>query len=119
MGQKRWAGLVAVGILTAGILAGCNSETTTEDVPVRLGYFPNLTHAPAFIGVSEGYFQDALGEAELTTFNFNAGPEAVEALFSNALDMSFIGPNPAINAFAESDGAAIRIVSGTTSGGAS
>jgi NitT/TauT family transport system substrate-binding protein len=116
MGNKR-LGLWSVVVLALTALAGCNGQAE-EDVPLRLGYFPNLTHAPAFIGVSEGYFQDELGDAKLQTFNFNAGPEAVEALFSGALDMSFIGPNPAINAFAESEGEAIRIVAGTTSGGA-
>jgi NitT/TauT family transport system substrate-binding protein len=50
---------------------------------------------------------------------FNAGPAAVEALFSDGLDATYIGPNPAINAFAKSNGEAIRIISGATSGGAS
>jgi NitT/TauT family transport system substrate-binding protein len=71
------------------------------------------------VGVEQGIFEDALdGEAELETSTFNAGPEAVEALFADALDATFIGPNPAINAFAQSDGEAIRIISGSTSGGA-
>jgi NitT/TauT family transport system substrate-binding protein len=42
----------------------------------------------------------------------------VEALLSGAVDATFIGPNPAINAFRASDGDAIRIVSGAASGGA-
>lgn len=91
-----------------------------DKVTLRVGYFPNVTHAPAIIGVEEGWFADALGEGvnlELTTFN--SGTEAIEALFSDAIDASFIGPNPAINGYAQSDGAALRIVAGTTSGGAS
>lgn len=91
--------------------------TATAD-EVRLGFFPNITHAPALVGVEEGFFTEALGDTELTTRSFNAGPEAVEALFGEGLDITYIGPNPAINAYAESDGAAIRIVSGSTSGGA-
>jgi NitT/TauT family transport system substrate-binding protein len=87
---------------------------------VRLGYFPNITHAPALIGVGGGYFERALPKGDtLRTTTFNAGPEAVQALLTGALDLSFIGPNPAINAFAQSNGEAIRIVAGTTSGGAS
>ena len=87
---------------------------------LRLGYFPNVTHAPAIIGVDTGLFQEALGTtATLETVTFNAGTEAIEALFSGAIDASFIGPNPAINGYAQSDGAALRIVAGTTSGGAS
>jgi len=86
---------------------------------VNLGFFPNVTHAPALVGVAEGLFADALGDGvELNTFTFNAGTEATEALFAGAIDITFIGPNPAINAFAQSGGEAIRIVSGSTSGGA-
>ena len=87
---------------------------------LRLGYFPNVTHAPAVIGVEEGLFEAALGEGvDLEVVTFGSGTEAVEALFSGAIDASFIGPNPAINGFAKSDGEALRIVAGTTSGGAS
>lgn len=86
---------------------------------VRLGYFPNVTHAPALVGVAEGTFTDALGDGvDLQKLTFNAGTEAVEALLSGSLDITFIGPNPAINAFAKSNGEAIRIISGSTSGGA-
>jgi NitT/TauT family transport system substrate-binding protein len=86
---------------------------------VNLGFFPNVTHAPALVGMEQGLFADALGDGvELNSFTFNAGTEAIEALFAGAIDLTFIGPNPAINAFAQSNGEAIRIVSGTTSGGA-
>jgi NitT/TauT family transport system substrate-binding protein len=91
-----------------------------SDVTLRLGYFPNVTHAPAIIGVDQGIFADALGStATLETSTFNSGTEVIEAIFSGALDASFIGPNPAINGYAKSDGEALRIVAGTTSGGAS
>jgi NitT/TauT family transport system substrate-binding protein len=85
---------------------------------LNLGYFPNVTHAPAVIGVEDGIFDEALGDAEVNYSTYNSGTEVGEAILSGAIDASFIGPNPAINAYAESDGA-IRIVSGTTSGGAS
>jgi NitT/TauT family transport system substrate-binding protein len=86
---------------------------------LRLGYFPNVTHAPALVGIKDGIFAKALGDGvTLQPSSFNAGPEAVEALFAGAIDASFVGPNPAINAFAKSGGKAIRIVSGSTSGGA-
>ncbi|MBU1865204.1 MAG: ABC transporter substrate-binding protein, partial [Actinobacteria bacterium] len=60
-----------------------------------------------------------LGDVALQTATFNAGGDAVQALFTNAVDLSFMGPNPAINAYAQSDGAAVRIIAGSTSGGAS
>jgi NitT/TauT family transport system substrate-binding protein len=63
-------------------------------------------------------FADELGETALSTQQFNAGPSAVEALFGGALDATYIGPNPAINAFVRSKGQAVRIIAGATSGGA-
>ncbi len=87
---------------------------------LRLGYFPNVTHTPAIIGVEEGIFQAALGDGvQIELVTFNSGTEAIEALFADAIDASFIGPNPAINGYFQSDGEALRIVAGTTSGGAS
>jgi NitT/TauT family transport system substrate-binding protein len=100
-----------------------SSKTTTAaaEAPttVRLGYFPNITHATAIVGVEQGIFQKALGDDKLEVTTFNAGPAATEALLSGAIDATYIGPNPAINAFAKSNGEAIRIISGATSGGAS
>jgi NitT/TauT family transport system substrate-binding protein len=104
--------------------ADATSDTSSEDgtaepVTVRLGYFPNVTHAPGIVGDYGKLFEDnAPDGTTIETSTFNAGPEAVEALFAEALDITLIGPNPAINAYAQSDGAAIRIVSGSTSGGA-
>jgi NitT/TauT family transport system substrate-binding protein len=86
---------------------------------LKLGYFPNITHATALVGVESGVFAKDLGPG--VTFevsSFNAGPAASEALLNGAIDATFIGPNPAINAFAKSKGAAIRIIAGATSGGA-
>jgi NitT/TauT family transport system substrate-binding protein len=85
---------------------------------LRLGYFPNITHAPALIGVTNGYFQQELGSTKLTTQTFNAGPEEVSALLGGSLDAGFIGSGPAINAFAKSNGEAVRLIAGSTSGGA-
>ena len=96
-----------------------NSSGGGGKVTLRLGYFGNVTHAPAMIGLQDGEFATALGpNVTLKTSVFNAGPNAVEALFSKSIDASFVGPNPAINAYSKSKGAAIRIVSGVASGGA-
>jgi NitT/TauT family transport system substrate-binding protein len=111
-------------LLLALALAGaaCHSESTekaTGAVTLRIGYFPNLTHAPAIIGFDQGLFAKELGPSvTIEAKTFNAGPEAVEAIFSDALDLTYIGPNPAINAYAKSRGEAIRIIAGATSGGA-
>jgi NitT/TauT family transport system substrate-binding protein len=88
-------------------------------VTLRLGFFPNITHAPALVGVQQGLFAKALGaNVKLETSTYNAGPAATEALFADAIDATFIGPNPAINAYVKSKGDALRIVAGSTSGGA-
>ena len=120
-----------VGLLAALALAGCRSDSKkdaksagsvdkgAEKVTLRLGYFPNITHAPGLVGVEKGIFAEKLGSnVSLAPQAFNAGPAAVEAIFSGAIDATYIGPNPAINAFAKSNGEAIRIISGATSGGA-
>jgi NitT/TauT family transport system substrate-binding protein len=94
--------------------AGGGAQTT-----LRLGYFPNITHAPAIVGIESGIFARDLGSnVKLEPSTFNAGSAASEAILSNAIDATFIGPNPAINAYAKSNGEAIRIIAGTTSGGA-
>ncbi|MGH3613238.1 MAG: ABC transporter substrate-binding protein [Pseudonocardia sp.] len=85
---------------------------------VRLGYFPNLTHAPALIGAEAGLFTAELGATKLATQNFNAGGEAVAALLGGSLDVTYIGSGPAINAFAKSNGEAVRLIAGATQGGA-
>ena len=85
---------------------------------LRLGYFPNVTHATALYGDAAGVLAGALGSTRLRTQTFPAGPAAVEALFAGALDAAYLGPNPTINAFVKSRGEAVRIVAGATSGGA-
>jgi NitT/TauT family transport system substrate-binding protein len=121
--RRRRAALVAAGLaLAAAAVAPSAAEASGGDEPatLRLGYFPNVTHAPAIIGVDSGTFAETLGpDVEIELSHFNAGGEAIEALLSGAIDASFIGPNPAINGFAQSDGEALRIVAGSTSGGAS
>ncbi|MCZ3386925.1 MAG: ABC transporter substrate-binding protein [Actinomycetia bacterium] len=91
-----------------------------EITTLRLGYFPNFTHAPALVGVQEGFFKEALAEQELTVTPtiFNAGPDAVTALFAGSLDIAYIGPNPTVNAYTESEGDAVRVIAGAASGGA-
>jgi NitT/TauT family transport system substrate-binding protein len=109
-------------VLATGALAACasNSSSSGGTVTLRLGYFPNLTHASAIVGVNQGIFAKNLGSnVKLEPKTFNAGPSAIEALFSGAIDATYIGPSPTVNAFAKSKGEALRVISGATSGGAS
>ncbi len=107
-------------LLAAALLASCGDSSSEQgQETLRLGYFPNVTHATAIVGVDSGLIPDALGpDVVLETTYFNSGTEAIQALFAGAIDASYIGPNPAINGFAQSDGAALRIIAGATSGGA-
>jgi NitT/TauT family transport system substrate-binding protein len=88
-------------------------------VTVRFGVFSNVTHAPGLVALAEGgQLAKLLPNADIQVSWFNSGTTAVEAMFGDAIDITFIGPNPAINAYAKSDGTAVRIISGSTSGGA-
>ncbi len=109
---------VAAALLVLGG-CGCNRGPGTVSSVIRVGYFANLTHAQALVGLAEGDFARALGaRATIETTVFNAGPSVVEAIFAKQIDLAYIGPNPAINGFVQSHGEALRIVAGATSGGA-
>jgi len=126
--------MLAGAIVTSAALSGCAAQPasgagTQPDAPaaeatgtpaeeLRLGYFANVTHAPALVGLEEGLFEEALGDTTLSTQVFNAGPAAIEALSAGAIDATYIGPNPAINTYVASGGQSARIIAGATSGGA-
>ncbi|MFC9926086.1 aliphatic sulfonate ABC transporter substrate-binding protein [Streptomyces sp. NPDC127190] len=84
---------------------------------VKIGYFPNLTHATALVGVQEGLFQKELGGTTIKTSTFNAGPSEIEALNAGSIDIGWIGPSPAINGYTKSAGKNLRIIGGSASGG--
>ncbi len=113
--------LTALFLLFAVALVGCGSQSSSNNGPVtlNLGYFPNLTHAVALVGVERGTFKSALGSnVKLETKTFNAGPALIEALFAGDIDIGYVGPNPAINGYVKSHGQALRIIAGAASGGA-
>jgi len=131
--RLRTAAVLALGVLpfvavACGSSSGSSakpadntSSTTASTAPVdlRLGYFPNVTHAPALIGIQGKIFEKYLGKnVTLKPQSFNAGPDVTTAIFSGALDASFIGPGPSISAYQKSNKQAIKIVAGAASGGA-
>jgi NitT/TauT family transport system substrate-binding protein len=115
------------------LLAACSSSSSssaspggsaaTSDAPpvtVTLGFLTNVTHAPALVGLKEGFFAKALGSAgTLRATAFSTGTEETTALLAGQLDAAYVGPNPAINAWEKSGGTAIKIISGAATGGAS
>ena len=117
--------IAAVTLLAAAACSRAEPDRSEPVAPVaggvaqevRLGYFPNVTHAPAIIAVEQGLFTAELGSTTLTPQTFNAGGDAVNALLGGSLDITYIGSGPAINAFAKSEGA-VRLVAGATEGGA-
>ena len=110
-----WPSVAPAPTPTAAPAAAGDKGPATE---VRLGYFPNVTHAAALVGLEKNLFTKELGDTKLVPTEFNAGPEAVGALLGGSLDATFIGSGPAINAYAKSNGEAVRLIAGATSGGA-
>jgi sulfonate transport system substrate-binding protein len=98
---------------------GLSALLHAQSVVIRVGAFPNITHSQAMIGKANGWFEKAMGpNVKIEWQSFNAGPSAIEALFAGAIDMTYVGPNPAINGYVRSNGEALRIIAGATSGGA-
>jgi len=134
--MRRVTAAAAVGAALL-LAAGCSSSSSSSgpssaansasassggDAPVtiRLGFLTNITHAPALVGLKEGFFTQALGSAgTLKATAFSTGTEETTALLAGQLDAAYVGPNPAINAWQKSNGTAIKIVSGAATGGAS
>jgi len=118
---RRWLARLDLPLALAGLMVGLAACASPSPSPTRLrvGYFPNLTHSQALIGLARGDFERSLGpEAVIEAKAFNAGPSVIEALYAGEIDMAYIGPNPAINGFVRSGGEALRVVAGATSGGA-
>ncbi|MEX5234764.1 ABC transporter substrate-binding protein [Kocuria arenosa] len=107
--------LRANGTLSAWEYAAVETSDAAE---LRLGYFGNLTHGPALVGLENDYFAEELGDTGLATQVFNSGPTAVEAMNAGSIDAAFVGPNPAINSFVRSQGRSLAVVAGAASGGA-
>ncbi len=112
-----WIGFVALVWIAPG-------ACLAEPVVLRIGYFPNVTHAQGVIGAAgtrekAGWFEQRLGpEVTIQWFPFNAGPSAMESIFAGSIDATYVGPNPALNAYIKSKGEEIRILAGSARGGA-
>ena len=92
--------------------------TSSSQTVIRVGAFPNITHAQPMVGKGNGWFERALGSsAKIQWTSFNAGPSAIEALYAGAIDMTYVGPNPTISGYVHSNGEALRVIAGAASGG--
>lgn len=110
-------------LLLAGASTAAPAEKSPKEIVLRAGYFPNVTHAQALVARNlsrqgKGWFEERLGPGvQIRWFSYNAGPSAMEAVLANSLDLTYVGPNPAINAYMRSRGKAVRLVSGAARGG--
>ena len=100
---------------TAKVAAGAKKIDGLDSV--KIGYFGNLTHGTALVGVNKGFFQKELGATKASYATFNAGPSEIEALNAKSIDIGWIGPSPSINGYVKSGGKSLKIIGGSASGG--
>jgi NitT/TauT family transport system substrate-binding protein len=113
--KTNFGAMAAILLMAASALHAQQKPTV-----LRVGYFPNVTHAQALVGRANGQFEKSLGTGVQVEWKaFNAGPSAIEALFANAIDLTYVGPNPTVAGYFRSQGAAVRVIAGAASGGAS
>ncbi len=111
-------GLLAVAAL---LLAGCGGPTERPKGVLRIGHFPNVTHAQALVArhrarSAPGLLEERTGQ-RIEWYVYNAGPSAMEALLSGALDAAYVGPNPVVNAYLRTRGTSVRVIAGSAEGG--
>src|SRR3984957_3514090 len=117
--RRRIARACFVLLTAILVIAVAGIRAQQKPIVVRIGYFPNVTHAQALVGRAGGQFEKALGPGvQIEWKAFNAGPAAIEALFANAIDLTYVGPNPTVAGYIRSQGAAVRVIAGAASGGA-
>lgn len=109
--------VVLLQVMIAGS-AFYSTSASAAGQEIRVGHFPNFTHAQALVGRANGAYEKNT-QAKISWKVFNAGPTAMEALIAGEIDIAYVGPNPAINAYLRSKGKILKVIAGTASGGAS
>ena len=116
--------LLSIGIVAsvlasiAGIALNSNEEISENNL--RIAYFPNIGHAVPIVGIENDFFLEKLSsDTKIESRIFDSGPQVIESLFANSVDIAYVGPGPAINGFLNSENNNIQILSGAASGGAS
>jgi NitT/TauT family transport system substrate-binding protein len=113
----------AIRCLIIATILALASSAQAETV-LRVGHFPNITHAQALVAHNlsrqgKGWFEERLGPGtKIEWFVYNAGPSAMEAIFAQSIDLTYVGPGPALNAYTKSNGAEVRLIAGSANGGA-
>jgi sulfonate transport system substrate-binding protein len=113
-----------MSILALATFAIFAANSASAETKIRVGHFPNITHAQGVIAHAltrqgKGWFEQRLGaDTKIEWFVYNAGPSAMEAIFANSIDLTYVGPGPALNAYTKANGAEIRLIAGAANGGA-
>ncbi len=125
--------LLAAVLLAAVSFSACDKGKTggesgapgqSQPLTLRVGHFPNITHAQALVAANftrqgKGWFEERLGPGtKIEWYVYNAGPSAMEALAAGSIDLTYVGPNPALNLYVKARGEEVRIVAGSADGGA-
>lgn len=121
--MKTRSAIIVAGVITAAVFAILSYSVTTNythENRVRVAIFANVGHAGPIIGLEKGFFQDAIGDQTNIEYSvFDSGPQVIESMFANSIDLGYVGPGPALNGFLKSNGEGIKILSGSASGGSS
>jgi len=114
--------IIRLGLVVAAAMMAAIPPASAQTV-LRVGHFPNITHVQALVAHNlsrqgKGWFEQRLGpDVKIEWYLYNAGPSAMEALFAKSIDLTYVGPNPAINAYVKSGGDEARIIAGAVDGG--
>src|SRR5581483_9786963 len=123
--HRRAAQLLARTIAGALVAVGAfvGHQVRAEPFVLRVGHFPNITHVQALVArqferEGKSWLGERLGSnVKIEWYAYNAGPSAMEAMFANSIDLTYVGPSPALNAYVRSNGAEVRVVAGAVDGG--
>lgn len=121
MKSRSVISVIIGGIIFLSVVGvALNSSNASDENKLRIAYFPNIGHAIAIVGMEKGFFETSLGNTtQIETRVFDSGPQAIESLFANSIDLAYVGPGPAINGFLNSENHNVKILAGAASGGAS
>src|SRR4051794_28808294 len=120
---------LCLALCSIALFAACEGKKSNSPAEggkqlLRVGHFPNITHAQAVIAhelsiEGKGWFEERLGSGvKIDWYVYNAGPSAMEAIFTDSIDVTYVGTGPMLNAFTKAKGAEVRLVAGSAVGGA-
>lgn len=111
---------IVVVVAISVVMVSVTSQENTHENKIRVAFFPNIGHAIPIVGMDKGIFAENLGNGtKIETKLFDSGPQVIESLFANSIDIAYVGPGPAINGYLKSDNGNVKILAGAASGGAS